>query len=153
LSCTYANVDYQLVAGFRDIEPKVYLTDLGFVTLYGMEDKGRRIENLVAIELFRKKHYTNPLLEIYFWKDYSGLEVDFAIKEGLKIKQLIQVCYDIDDITTRERELKALVKASKQMECDNLLVITWDYEDKEQFRGKKIEFIPLWRWLLTPDVV
>lgn len=142
--------------GFREVEgsiPKVYLTDLGFVTLYGMEDKGRRIENLVAIELFRKKHYHNPLLEIYFWKDYSGLEVDFVIKEGLEIKQLIQVCYDIDDFTTRGRELKALVKASKQMECDNFLVITWDYEDREQFRGKKIEFIPLWRWLLTPDVV
>jgi predicted AAA+ superfamily ATPase len=137
--------------GLREVEgsiPKVYLTDLGFVTLYGMGDKGRRIENIVAIELFRKKHYLNPLLEIYFWKDYSGLEVDFVLKEGLEIKQLVQVCYDIDDLTTRDRELKALVKASKYLECWNLVVITWDYENKEEFNGEKIEFISLWKWLL-----
>jgi len=76
--------------------------------------------------------------------------VDFVVKDGLKIKQLIQVCYDIDDPGTRERELKSLVKASKELNFkgDDLRVITWDYEAEEEFKGKVIKFAPLWKWLL-----
>ncbi|RLI90980.1 MAG: ATP-binding protein, partial [Candidatus Altiarchaeales archaeon] len=74
-------------------------------------------------------------------------EVDFVVKEGLKVKELIQVCYDLD-FNTKQRELKALVKASKELNCNSLLVITWDHEAEEEFRGKKIEFRPLWKWLL-----
>ena len=29
-----------------------------------------------------------------------------------------------------------------------MLVITWDYEAEEEFEGKRIEFTPLWKWLL-----
>jgi len=62
--------------------------------------------------------------------------------------QLVQVCYDLENINTRERELKSLVKASKELECTDLLVITWDYEGEEDFRGNRIRFVPLWKWLL-----
>ena len=127
--------------------PKIYLVDLGFVILHGMEDRGRRIENIVATELLRKKHYFDPILEIYYWKKTSGIEVDFVLAQGHGVKQLIQVCYDIEDIKTKERELKSLVKSSKELECKNLLVITWDYEAKEDFKGSNIEFVPLWKWL------
>ena len=128
--------------------PKIYLVDHGFVILHGIEDRGRRIENIVATELLRKKHYFDPILEIYYWKETSGIEVDFVLAQGHGVKQLIQVCYDIEDIKTKERELKSLVKASKELECKNLLVITWDYEAKEDFKGSNIEFVPLWKWLL-----
>jgi len=66
----------------------------------------------------------------------------------MRIKQLIQVCYDIEDFSTREREIKALLKASDELRCKNLLCITWDYEDLEVIEGKKIKFLPLWKWLL-----
>jgi predicted AAA+ superfamily ATPase len=128
--------------------PKIYLVDHGFVILHGIEDRGRRIENIVATELLRKKHYFDPILEIYYWKETSGIEVDFVLAQGHGVKQLIPVCYDIEEIKTKERELKALVKASKELECKNLLVITWDYEAKEDFKGSNIEFVPLWKWLL-----
>ena len=137
--------------GSREVEgsiPKIYIIDLGFVTLYGLEDRGRRIENLVAIELIRKKYYNNPLLEIYYWKNQTGLEVDFVIEEGLKIRQLIQVCYDIEDPDTKQRELKALKKASLELDCSDLLVVTWDYEGEEMFNNMKIVYVPLWKWLL-----
>jgi len=29
------------------------------------------------------------------------------------------------------------------------LIITQDYEAKETIEGNKIEFIPLWKWLIT----
>ncbi|MEW5759773.1 MAG: hypothetical protein AB1779_03285 [Candidatus Thermoplasmatota archaeon] len=47
-----------------------------------------------------------------------------------------------------KREIKALIKASKELKCKNLLVITWDYEDEKKIENRKVTFIPLWKWLL-----
>ena len=124
---------------------KVYCVDHGLANSIGFrfsENLGRLMENLVAIELKRRGK------EVYYWKDYQQREVDFVIKEGLNVKELIQVCYDIEDLSTKNRELRALIKASKELKCKNLKVITWDYEGREEFRNREIEFIPLWRWLL-----
>jgi predicted AAA+ superfamily ATPase len=70
-----------------------------------------------------------------------------VIKEGADVVRLIQVCYDIDNSKTKERELKSLVKAAGELDCRDLLVITWDREDKEEFKGCDIRFVPLWKWL------
>ncbi|MEA3421979.1 MAG: hypothetical protein U9Q97_09935, partial [Acidobacteriota bacterium] len=78
-----------------------------------------------------------------------GNEVDFILRKGIKIEKLIQVCYEIDDIWVKERELKGLIKANEELKCTNLIIITWDYEAEEKFRGRKINFIPLWKWLLV----
>ncbi len=129
---------------------KVYFVDNFLISKYSSkfsENYGRLMENVVFLELKRRQN-KNPLLEIFYWKDYQQKEVDFVIKEGLKVKQLIQVCYDISDIETKERESKALVKASDLLKCKNLLCITWDYEGEEKFKNKRIKFIPLWKWLL-----
>ena len=40
---------------------------------------------------------------MYYWKEASGKEVDFVVTDRMEVKQLIQVCYDIDDILTTER--------------------------------------------------
>jgi predicted AAA+ superfamily ATPase len=137
--------------GVREVEgsiPKIYLIDLGFVTLHGLGDVGRRIENVVAIELSRQKNYWTPLLEVFYWKDTYRREVDFVLAEGSKVTQLIQVCYDVADPYTKDRELKSLIKASQELDCSNLSVITWDYEGEEEFEGFKVGFVPLWKWLL-----
>ncbi len=134
---------------------KVYSIDTGLINAISFKaskNSGRLIENLVAIELLRRKSYQDSDLEIYYWKDHRQHEVDFIVKRDNKIKQLIQVCYDIEDYNTRQRELKSLVKASRELKCSNLLVITWDYEAEEEFKGKgkgeEIKFVPLWKWLL-----
>ena len=100
------------------------------------------MENLVFIELLRKRQ------EVYFYVDAQGREVDFVIKKGLKVNQLIQVCFNIEEAKTKEREIKSLLKASQELKCKNLLVITSDFEGEEKEKGKKIRFIPLWKWLL-----
>ena len=69
------------------------------------------------------------------------------IKEGADVARLIQVCYDIDDPKTKERELKSLVRAAGELDCRDLLVITWDWECDEEFKGCDIRFVPLWQWL------
>jgi len=68
-----------------------------------------------------------------------------VIKKGINISRLIQVCYNIDDPMIKERELKSLVRAAGEMDCSDLLVITWDLEGVEEFKGSSIKFIPLWK--------
>lgn len=135
----------------REVEgslPKIYLTDLGYLNLFGKKDFGKRIENLVAIEFLRKKEYQNILLQIFYYKTSDNKEVDFVVVKKGKVEQLIQVCYDISDYQTKEREIKSLIKASQELKCNNFLIITSDYEGEEKIGDKKIKFIPLWKWLL-----
>jgi len=54
----------------------------------------------------------------------------------------------VDDYDTKKRELRALLKAGKELRCSNLMVITEDYEAEEKIKNKKVKFIPLWKWLL-----
>lgn len=122
---------------------KFYLCDVGFTNLTKTtEDIGRKMENVVYLELKKSDDK-----EIFYWKSSQQDEVDFVIVEGKKT-QLIQVCYKVDEIDVKRRETRALIKASKELKCRNLLVITWDYEGEEKHKGKKIKFIPLWKWLL-----
>ncbi|MGB9716964.1 MAG: ATP-binding protein [Thermoproteota archaeon] len=133
----------------RVMQPKkIYPIDLGFYRLlprFGTE-YGNRMESLVAIELFKKAFQEG--LELFYWKDYQGREVDFVVKEGLNIKQLIQVAYASERNEVEGREVKALVKASDDLGCNNLLIVTWDYEGVETVEGKKVKFTPLYEWLL-----
>jgi len=122
--------------------PKVYLIDNGLLKISGVHDKGRLMENLVFIELLRRN------LEISYYQETNKEEVDFVVKQGRKVKRLIQVCYDVQDFNTKDRETRALVDGSRKLKCDNLLVITLDYEADEKTKGKKIRFIPLQKWLM-----
>ena len=128
---------------------KIYVCDLGLSNILGFEeDIGKKMENAVFLELLRRTN-KKPLMEIFYWKDYQQREIDFIIKEGLKIKQLIQVTYASTRDEIIEREIKSLLKASELLKCKNLLCITWDYEGEEKIGGKKIKFVPLWKWLLS----
>jgi predicted AAA+ superfamily ATPase len=142
--------DFKLKKQF--IAPKkIYCFDTGIVDLIGFkfsENSGRILENSIAIELQRRKE-KNFHLEVYYWKNAQQNEVDFVVKEKTKIRQLIQACYGVSNLKTKEREIKALLKASKELKCKNLLVISWDYEGEEKINNKKIKFIPLWKWLLA----
>ncbi len=129
---------------------KVYVIDHGlinFVSFQHIQNSGRILENLVCGELLNRKSREYGL-EVYYYKGPLGNEVDFVIKRGAKVKQLIQVCYDLSQAETKAREIKALLKASLELRCQNLLIITNDCDTEEEMEGKKIKFIPLWKWLL-----
>lgn len=132
---------------------KVYCIDNGFITSKAFkisEDYGMLYENAVAVSL--KKKQVNGEIEFYFWKSRYNEEVDFVIKDGTKIKEIIQVCYNIDNIETMEREKRALLRASKELDCDNLIILNSSKEAEEVFQwfgeGIKIRFIPFWKWFL-----
>ncbi|MEM4336015.1 MAG: ATP-binding protein [Candidatus Anstonellales archaeon] len=136
---------------------KIYCVDNGFIHAKAFRlspDMGKLYENAVAIEL--KKLELSGKINLYYWKSSSQEEVDFVLKQGTRIRQLIQVCYSIDDAKTKRREVRALVKASKETRCNNLTVITDDYEGREDSEWfgtrRKITFIPLWKWLLGKKI-
>jgi len=133
---------------------KVYFADNSFITALSLKlskNLGKLYENTVFLELKRKQS-RNLFMDIYYWKNQLNEEVDFVIKENQKIKQLIQVCCNIDDADTKGREIRSLLKASKELKCKNLIMITEEYEgesEEEWFGIKgKIKYIPLWKWLL-----
>jgi len=135
----------------RESSPrKVYSIDVGLANAVGFRfspNIGRAVENIVAIEL-KRKEVSEPTTALFYWKDPRGYEVDFVLQEGTRVSQLIQVCWTVEEYKTKERELRALVKASKDLKCRDLFVITGDYEAEEEFKGEKIRFVPLLKWLL-----
>ncbi len=128
--------------------PKIYINDTGLASnlISFSSDTGKFMENLVFLEL--KKKELNNIFEIFYWKDYQGREVDFVVKEGLKVKQLIQVTYASGRDEIEKREIRSILKASKELGCKNLLIITWDFEGEEILERQKVRFVPLWKWLL-----
>ncbi len=134
---------------------KAYVGDLSFINALSptfSKDIGKRMENVVFLELYRRGHVSGKTLFYYKGRDY---EVDFVVKERNKVKQLIQVSYasSLDEI--ERRELRALLSASEQLKCDNLVVITWDYEGEELLKPwgkaarKRVKFTPLRTRLLN----
>ena len=133
---------------------KIYAVDLSFHNLKTTSlshDESKKMENLVYTHLLRKFQFH----ELFYYKTKEGYEVDFLIKEGNKIKELIQVSYANSYEEIKEREIRALLHAKEDLNLREdvpLTVITWDYEDEKEvewWRKKgRIRFIPLWKWLL-----
>jgi len=122
--------------------PKVYFIDNGILTNNKIDDKGRLLENLVFLELIRREK------DVSYFQTSQNEEVDFLIKKGKKVNQLIQVCYDFSNFMTKDRETKSLLKASEEFKCNNLLILTNSQEEEIKLKGKKIIIKPVWKWLL-----
>lgn len=124
----------------------VYTVDNGIRNLLGFRfsnDAGWLYQNIVANRLIKKYGKEN----IFYWMNDVREEVDFVIMKR-NVKQLIQVCYSLDE--AGGREIRSLLKASKELKCKNLLIIT-DNKEGEKIDDNKIKYIPLWRWLLEND--
>jgi predicted AAA+ superfamily ATPase len=90
--------------------------------------------------------FTRQGKKVYYWRDRYGYEVDFVIKDGLKPSKLVQICWDIEKPDTKNREIRALVRAREELKVDDCLVITWDYEGSDEEHS--INYLPLWKWLI-----
>lgn len=106
---------------------------------------GKYLENLVYMALRRQG------LDLYYYKTQSGHEVDFVIRKGRKIHQLIQVCDSFGDQTTERREISALQIAMVETNINTSLVLTMDTEDQIKIDNKTIDILPVYKWLLLQD--
>ena len=126
---------------------KVYVVDNGFIHTRSFElsgNNGRQLENLVFIELLRRGYDLEKSL--FYYRTSNDKEVDFVTRDGRKVTALIQVSYDISKHKTRERELDALVRASEELKCDNLMLITWNVDETVGYKGRSIQIVSLRKW-------
>jgi len=124
--------------------PKIYFIDNGLLRIYGVDSRSKLFENLVFTYLLRRRGFSN----LRYYKSYGDREVDFVVLGDSGVDELIQACYNVEDPETRRREIKALLKASTELGCRNLYIVTWDYEDVEEHNGRRIMYIPLWKLML-----
>lgn len=101
------------------------------------------LETTVFLELKRQGK------EVYYYHDTHGHEVDFVIKEGTRIVELIQVCVSTEDPDTAKREIRALLKGSDALFCSELRIITLEEKREETIDGKTIVWTPLAQWLIN----
>lgn len=131
---------------------KIYCIDNGLALSAGFRsspDKGALYENLAAIAL--KKQEIAGRISLFYWKSQQNEEVDFVLKEGLHVMRLIQVCADISNPNTLKREMRALIKASQELRCDDLLLLNNRIDRNEIMKWQGVErlirLMPLWKWL------
>lgn len=134
---------------------KIYSVDTVLAEAIGFrmsDDFGRVAENIVYLEYLRRK-ITNPGYEFFYWKDEQagrdGKEVDFVVKNGNHVIEITQVCMGDLSGDTKKRELRAIAKAVKKINPEKIIVITDDFEGEEDFAAGKIQYVPLWKWLLN----
>lgn len=125
----------------RETNPKYYFVDNGILNLLTFNNDTLLLENLVAIELFRRYGIDQ---NVFFYN--HNVEIDFYVPdEGLAI----QVSYDISKSTeTFERETKAFVSFAKFINVRRCVIITYANEDKITVDGLEIFVIPYWKWAL-----
>lgn len=124
----------------KTLASKIYCIDNGLrnsVSFKFSKDEGKLAENCVFVQL--KRENKQP----YYWKNQN--EVDFIIKNADNSLEAINISHT-DEINERETKgLQAFKKEFKQTK--KLTLITKNTEKKE----KSINFIPLWKWLLTRE--
>jgi len=123
---------------------KPYIADNSFfktISFNFSENRGRRLENLVFLQLLRKGK------DVYYHQ--GKRECDFVIKEGLDVTAAIQVSYDISNPITGKREIEGLLEAMKKYKLKEGLILTM--ETSKRMEDKGITVKPVWEWLLQDD--
>lgn len=112
----------------KNVNPrKIYAVDTGLVcanTIWSSPPWGRLFENLVFLDLKRYGHNVS----YYLTKD-DGFEIDFVATSKKGRQKLYQVCWNLQDKTTQEREERALKIASKELGIQGEMITPQNYFD------------------------
>ena len=108
----------------RMVHPrKVYPVDPGLIPIYdrvGRPNLGAALETAVLVELERRG------CEVAYVRTREGFEVDFLAHFPEGDWLLLQVCPDLTDAATREREVRALLSATADYPDATPLLISLD---------------------------
>ena len=123
---------------------KVYVVDNGFVAskAFSLSDNlGRLLENQVFIELVRRGYDVEKTM--FYYRSRNDKEVDFALRKGVHIERLVQVCYDMSNPKTEKREVDSIVECAGELKCDNLVIVTNNDKRTIEKDGYKIDVVPI----------
>jgi hypothetical protein len=125
-------------------EKKSYLIDNGLllsVSFAFSDDYGKLLENTVFLELKRSGK------DIFYYEDKK--ECDFLVFDRDKAIEAIQVCYDMSDKDTREREIAGLLEACKALGLGSGVIVTLDEDDELTIDDVRIKLISVYKYLYS----
>jgi uncharacterized protein len=120
---------------------KVYAIDTGVVNANSGSftgDFGSVFENLVFLHL--RRNYK----DIYYFSEKS--ECDFVISEKGTVRQVVQVCYDLNH-DNMDRELKGLFEAMAHFGLKEGTLVTFNQIDEFERDGMKALVVPAHQYL------
>ena len=130
----------------QQIAPKkIYCIDTGMVNSVGFRfspNTGKLIENLVFLTLRQQTK------ELFYYGTAGGYEVDFYLPER---RQLIQVSYRLDHLSTREREFCALEETIKELRIENVLILSDTDENEIAVGGIPVKVQSITDWLVNQE--
>jgi uncharacterized protein len=129
----------------RLINPaKIYTIDTGLLnamTFRNSTDYGPLLENLVFMHLRRNGY------EVEYVTTSDGYEADFFAQHKVTgDTKLIQVCWDMSNKKTFEREVRGLTRAMDELSLNSGTIVTWD---DEGLLDSGVNAVPVWKWLLA----
>jgi len=126
---------------------KNYVIDTALISpakeVFSEQNFGWRLENIVCIELFRRRNQT--LNDVYYYK--NGYEVDFVLVSDNSVVELIQVSVDISAQKTFNREVNALFRAGTKLHCNNLTLITLNEDRTYTTDNQTVNIVSVLNWL------
>ncbi len=129
---------------------KVYPVDVSLMDsrpdAFAGENVGWRLETIVYIELLRRNRPKDR--DVYYYKSAAGYEADFVVCKNNIVEEIYQVSYDISKEKTRKRELRGLLAASKETQCNTLFLITDFHKEELTLEDKLIKICPAYDWLI-----
>ena len=120
---------------------KYYFVDNGLRNAwinFAFDDEGKMLETLIYNELLYNEFTVNVGTFEKIEKDKNGksvrknYEIDFMAEKGLR-KYYIQVCSDISNIETKEREIRPFIKLNDQIQ--RIIVINKPIEETKDDNG------------------
>jgi uncharacterized protein len=134
----------------RMVNPrKAYPVDPGLIPLYersGRLNLGRALETVVLLELERRGY------EIGYFRSREGFEVDFVAVAPEGGTLLLQVCAEIEEPGTFEREVRALRAALAHHPAAVPLLLTYDSIPPREPLPEPIRWQPASAWLLADEI-
>jgi len=132
----------------RMVNPrKVYPIDTGLAAAFSPSPSsltGQLLESAVHLDLRRHGQ------EIEYYQTESGHEVDFLASRPDSRPMLIQSCVSLRDPTTRNREVRSLADAMRELRIGSATVVTFHESDAIKLPDGRIDVVPAWWWSLSP---
>lgn len=132
----------------KETNKKHYFMDNGLLNIFLTDPETSLLENVCAIDLFRRYGtIDDDLVEprLYFYN--RNIEVDFYVPDE---RYAVQVSFSLSNDSTKEREVKSMVELNKIHPLDKAQIVTFDEEDAIDAGKLHIEVVPVWKWLLRP---
>ena len=133
----------------RMVNPrKAYPVDPGLIPLYertGRTNAGHALETVVFLELERRGY------DIGYLRTREGWEVDFCAGQPLGNTVLVQVCAEVNEPETLEREVRALQAIAPLHPEAEALLITLDTTPPKISLPETIHWRPAIQWLLDKN--